>query len=118
MTHLTRDEFKGFTERLYQTTDDGFRGVHDRLDMLNGRTLKGEIAHAELKARLTSVEKEVFRRRADDHTTVPIATPSYFTKREKALVGLGILFVTALVKVLLMAGQFVVELGKAAVQAK
>lgn len=117
MTHLTRDEFKGFTERLYQTTDDGFRGVHDRLDTLNGRTLKGEIAHAELKARLISVEKEVFRRRADDHA-VPIATPSYFTKREKALVGLGILFVTALVKVLLMAGQFVVELGKAAVQAK
>lgn len=38
-------------ERLYQTIDDGFRGVHSRLDRMNGRVGTTEQAIAVLKDR-------------------------------------------------------------------
>ena len=33
MSEISREEF----QRLYDTIDDGFRGVHVRLDRMNGR---------------------------------------------------------------------------------
>lgn len=116
---LGRAEFKAFTDRLYQTTDDGFRGVHDRLDVLNGRTQKGEVASAELRSRVVSLEKEIFRRRVTDGPDGgPGPAVPFFTKREKALVGLGVVVVGALMKFMLLAGEFVVEVARTALKAK
>lgn len=116
MNGPSREEFTAFTDRLYETTDAGFKGVHTRLDVLNGRTLKGEIDRENLRTRVVSLEKEIFsepRRRATD--TPP---PPFFTKREGALVGLGIAVVAALLKFMLVAGEFAIELGKAALKVK
>lgn len=66
---LGRDEFTATMGRLYQTTDDGFKGVHARLDVLNGRVGTGERERSDLMSRMNTVEKEVFpgyRRRRDD----------------------------------------------------
>jgi hypothetical protein len=112
----SRAEFTAFCDRLYEQMDAGFNGVHERLDTLNGRTGKGEVADAELRARITSVEKEVFnepRRRSGDTPAPPL-----FTKREGALVALGIGVVGALLKVLLLSGQFALEFVKAALKVK
>lgn len=114
----SRAEFKAFTERVYEQMDDGFSGVHSRLDVLNGRTGKGEVADAELRQRITSVEKEVFdepRRRATD---VPAPAPPFFTKREGALVALGVAVVGALLKLMLLSGEFALEFVKATLKVK
>lgn len=47
MADISREEL----ERLYQTLDAGFNGVHSRLDELNGRTRKAENAIAVLEDR-------------------------------------------------------------------
>ena len=39
MADISRQEL----DRLYQTLDDGFRGVHSRLDLQNGRIRTAEI---------------------------------------------------------------------------
>lgn len=114
----SRAEFKAFTDRIYQQMDDGFTGVHDRLDVLNGRTGKGEVADAELRQRITGVEKEVFnepRRRATDP---PTPAPPFFTKREGALVALGVAVIGALLKLMLVSGEFALELAKATLKGK
>lgn len=88
-------------QRLYQTMDAGFAGVHQRLDVLNGRTAKGEIADAELRSRVTNLEKEVFAlpRREDSK-----ASEAGFTKREAALGAIGVTIVMALIKVVEIMG--------------
>lgn len=112
----SREEFKAFTERIYRQMDDGFGGVHERLDVLNGRTGKGEVADAELRQRVTSVEKEVFdgpRRRSGDSPVPPL-----FTKREGALVALGVTVLGALLKLMLVSGEFALEFAKATLKGK
>lgn len=47
MADISREEL----DRLYQTLDAGFSGVHSRLDELNGRTRKAENAIAILEDR-------------------------------------------------------------------
>lgn len=114
----SREEFKAFCERVYEQMDDGFSGTHGRLDTLNGRTAKGEVADAELRARVTSIEKEVFRgprRRVNDPPVVP---PPFFTKREGALVALGVAVISAVVKLMLLSGEFALEFAKAALKGK
>lgn len=112
----SREEFAAFTTRIYQQMDDGFSGVHDRLDTLNGRTGKGEVERENHRTRIVNLEKEIFaapRRRSGD-----VATAPFFTKREGALVGLGIAVIGALLKVLLLSGQFAMEFIKAALKVK
>lgn len=116
----SREEFKAFVARVYEQIDDGFSGVHSRLDVLNGRTGRGEVADAELRQRITSVENELFnapRRRATD-PAVTVVTPPLFTKREGALVALGVTVVGALLKLMLVSGEFTLELVKAAIKGK
>lgn len=113
---LSREEFTAFTTRIYQQMDDGFSGVHERLDTLNGRTGKGEVERENHRTRIVSLEKEIFsepRRRSTDVQTSP-----FFTKREGALVALGVAVIGALLKVLLLSGQFVLEFLKAALKVK
>ena len=45
MADISRDEF----DRLYTTIDDGFRGVHARLDRMNGDVTDAKVQIAELK---------------------------------------------------------------------
>lgn len=114
----SREEFKAFVDRVYQQMDDGFSGVHERLDTLNGRTGKGEVERENLRTRIVSLEKETFsepRRRVTDVISAP-PPPSFFSKREGALVTLGVAAVATLLKLLLLSGQFVFELVKAAVK--
>lgn len=102
--------------RLYTTMDAGFKGVHDRLDVLNGRTLKGEIDRENLRTRVVGLEKEVFhnpRRREED-----VAPRAHFSKRETGLIALGLGALVGLVKMALLFGEFLVELAKIGFKAK
>lgn len=114
----SREEFTAFTDRLYETTDTGFKGVHSRLDLLNGRTLKGEIERENIRTRIISLEKEVFNAPKRRESDVPPTPPPLFTKREGALVALGVAVVGALLKFMLVAGEFCVELAKVAIKGK
>lgn len=57
---ITREEFQTFSLRLDQAMAQGFTGIHDRLDMLNGRTRLNENAIAVLQER-SEVAKETKR---------------------------------------------------------
>lgn len=107
MAGPTREEF----DRLYTTIDEGFRGTHERLDVLNGRIGKGEVAFAVSDARLASVEQEVFthpqRRKIDVEEP-----PRVSRKRDHALVALGVATIVAAVKFLLLTGETTVALLK------
>jgi hypothetical protein len=108
-------------DRLYQTIDDGFKGTHSRLDLLNGRTLKGEQADADLRARVIGLEKEVFtrprRRRHDGDEGTEVDKPRpLLTKRESALIGVGVMILAALVKLALFVGELGFETLKAVVK--
>ena len=66
--HVTVREFDKFSENLGRQITDGFRGVNDRLDRVNGRLDKNESAVHALTPRVTAVEikaanlnREVFR---------------------------------------------------------
>jgi len=107
-TGPTREEFAAFTTRLYQQMDDGFTGVHSRLDTQNGRLTKGEVADAEIRVRVVSLEKEIFSRgrgrRLSDQLDDEAATSVRFTKRESALIMLGLSIVYALIKLVEVVG--------------
>lgn len=106
MNGPSREEFTAFTERLYETMDRGFQGVHSRMDTLNGRTLKGEIDRENLRTRLVSVEKELFRhpnrRRTDEGKGAEWANS--LTKREGALLTAGLFLVGGMYKVIDLLG--------------
>lgn len=91
-------------ERLYQTMDAGFKGTHDRLDVLNGRTLRGEVAHAEIRTRVINLEHEIFRSRRDD------ASPHGISKRDGALAAFALAVIVALLRVLEVVGMRAFEL--------
>jgi hypothetical protein len=89
MTGPTREEFRDTMERLYDTTDQGFKALTERLDTLNGRTLKGEVGQAELRQRMVNVEKEVFPRGRRSAGVVS-ETAMALTKQQGFLVGVGL----------------------------
>lgn len=106
----TREEFAAFSDRLYTQMDDGFAGVHSRLDELNGRTRTGEIETGKLGVRIEVIEKAKFdhpRRRSSDGSR-----SSFFTKQEKGLIAFGITVVAALIKVAFMAGEAGLDMVK------
>lgn len=104
-------------ERLYKLVDDGISriddgigGVHTRLDLLNGRTLKGEVERENHRTRLVSLEKEVFaaggpRRRSADHAGDGESWSMAFTKREGALMALGFTVIVILFKIVEFLGE-------------
>lgn len=113
----TREEFDAFSDRLYHQMDDGFRGVHERLDRLNDRTGKGEVADAEVRTRMISLEKEIFRgrgRRLSDRTepeeTDDALKPMRFTKREATIIGAGLSIIFGLMKLVEFLGGKVYDL--------
>jgi hypothetical protein len=95
-------------DRLYEHIDNGFRGVHDRLDTLNGRTRKIEVDSGQIHTRLHNVEKEVFQRRRTDKRTD--GDPDrLFTKREAALATVGIAIISAMWKLIVLLGGSVID---------
>lgn len=110
---ISREEFTAFTTRLYETIDDGFAGTHRRLDALNGRIGKNEVDIAAHEVRLDTLDESHLHRRVTDAT--PAAGGQSFTRREKTLATLGLGLLVGIAKVALMAGQFAIEFGKAAI---
>lgn len=51
---------------LREFIKEGFKGVHDRQDITNGRVQKGEIEQARVDEALRNLGREVFSRRRDD----------------------------------------------------
>jgi hypothetical protein len=102
-------------ERLYHTMDDGFRGVHSRLDQLNGRTLKGEIADAELRARIMIVENELAGH-PNRRTTDREQAARRLSGKDMALGGIGLTLLAGAIKLLLVIGEFGLEMMKTAVK--
>jgi hypothetical protein len=88
MGDVTRDELRDLRNDIVGRMTDGFSGVHTRLDTLNGRTSKGEVAIAAADVRMTNLEREVFRRRrvgsvdADDTGTPRVSASRAFGQRE------------------------------------
>lgn len=105
-------------QRLYETMDAGFKGIHDRLDAQNGRVGKGEVADAELRQRMTSLEKEVFSQPRRRFTDVESERKSRLTKREGTLIALGLGVLATFFKLCLLLGDAAVEAFKAAVRVK
>ena len=56
--HITRDEFTIYQDRVLDTLQDGFKGLNDRLDLLNGRTRFAENRLENVATRLGQVEAD------------------------------------------------------------
>ncbi len=97
----TREEFKAFTERLYETMDGGFAAINARLDTQNGRVGRGEVESENHRTRLVSLERRFSRRRGDGEAW---AEDGRFTKREKALMALGMTLLSILLTALQIVG--------------
>ena len=97
----TREEF----ERMYADMKDGFAGVHNRLDLLNGRVGKGEVAQENLRTRTVSLEKEMFHvDRAGRRDNDPETRQTTWNKREGFMIGIGIGVLWGVLKVLELLG--------------
>lgn len=84
----SRAEYTAFVERVYHTIERGFEQINERLDTLNGRTLKGEVADAALTVRIQNLEKEVFRERrtgSDRRGSDGEIAPAPVSRREGAV---------------------------------
>lgn len=115
---VAREEF----QRLTVTIDNGFQGINTRLDRLNDRTHKVENSDTELRTRitandgrLTAIEETLFdqqreRRQAPDDRSA--------TKRESAIVILGLAVMTVLVKLAFLFGSAVIDMLKTALKLK
>lgn len=85
--HVTARELNRAVETLEKTMAAGFAGINNRLDKLNGRTDKNESvvgnlrSHvAELGAKITNLNREVFDRGHRNPTTDPDQKP--LTRRD------------------------------------
>jgi hypothetical protein len=63
MTDSYREDLKGIRDEILDTLREGFRGVHARQDVTNGRVRAGEILTAEHSIRLKNIEREIFEKR-------------------------------------------------------
>lgn len=66
MSELTKDDLRDVRDTLSEQLRDGFAGAHSRLDALNGRMGKSEVAIGQHHVRLANVEHQVFQRRRGD----------------------------------------------------
>lgn len=101
----SRPEYTAFVERIYHTMEAGFKQINERLDVLNGRTGKSEISDAEIRARVVSLEKEVFRekrsgadRRHDDREAPE--EPERVSRRDGAIAAASLTALVIALKVI------------------
>ena len=123
---ITRDEFYRAVDSLKSDLREDLQAIQGRLDVLNGRTGKNEVEIGRLDTRLKNTEHEIFRRRRDDAQDAAIASgrqkrnvregtgeawaESIVTKRERALIGFGLVILTVILKVLELMGTKLWEL--------
>lgn len=74
----TREEFDRAHESLLDQMRVGFTGINTRLDALNGRIGKSEVAQGQADIKLKNLEREVFHRRSEDAEL----EPSHVHRRE------------------------------------
>ena len=109
---ITRDEFYRAVDGLKSDLREDLQRIDGRLDVLNGRTGKSEIDIGKLDTRVRNTEHEIFRRRRDDHDQPhnrregqgEAWAAAAVTKREGALIGFGLVILTATLKVLELVG--------------
>lgn len=120
---VTREEFYRAIDSLKSDLRDDIGGIQDRLDTLNGRTGKSELAIGKLEQRVDGAERTISRRRLDDEEDAVVAEGrhrrnardgtaavlaedggAYVSTREKALIGFGLAVVMVLLKVLELVG--------------
>lgn len=116
---ITRDEFYRAVRELKADLREDIQAVVSRLDGLNGRTGKNEVEIGVLNTRVDLAEHEVFRRRRDQEDSGAISVRSKrqtrngtgeawaeerITPREKALIGFGLVILSATLKVLELVG--------------
>lgn len=61
-----KNDLRDLRDVLTEQIRDGFKGVHERQDVTNGRVGKGEVELGRQDTRLTNMERELFRRRRGD----------------------------------------------------
>jgi hypothetical protein len=66
MSVVTKEDLWDVRDTLSAEAMRGFGGVHERLDVLNGRVGRGEVQAGEHGVRLVNLEREVFKRRRTD----------------------------------------------------
>lgn len=89
MSAVTKEDLWDVRDRLSAEAQQGFNGVHERLDVLNGRVGRGEVQAGEHGVRLVNLEREVFKRRrsnVEEHAPDdPDAAP--ITRRDLKVAG-------------------------------
>lgn len=60
------ESIRDLRDTLTEAVEKGFRGVHDRQDITNGRVQKGEIDQARTDEAIKNLGREVFGRRQED----------------------------------------------------
>ncbi len=104
---ISREEFYRSISDLKADLKEDLAGIQQRLDQLNMRTGKGEVADATLQARVTSVEKEVFdhpNRRQVDRVGQGEVWASAFTRRERTMIALGLFLVAGVLRAIELLG--------------
>lgn len=92
--------------RLEATIKEGFASTHLRLDGINGRVGKTELANENHRARIVSLEKTTFhRRRADVSGQGEEWAERAVSKREGALIGLGLSILVVVLELLRVIGK-------------
>lgn len=83
---VTKEDLWDLRDTLSRQNKDGFDGVHERLDVLNGRVGKNEVTGGEHGVRLINLEREVFkRRRSDTDHDEPKDDAAPLTRRDLAV---------------------------------
>lgn len=104
---ITREDLRQAIGDLKADLKEDLQAISGHLATLNGRTGKGEVDRENLRTRLGSVEKELYRhaqrRKTDEGEGAAWATGTV-TKREGALIGFGMVIITVLIKVLELVG--------------
>lgn len=96
----SREEFRDFSNRVYTTIDAGFKELNARLEAFNNFAVSSAVDRENLRTRVISLEKEVFRGRTFRHPD----QSARFTKREGALIGFGLAIIVTLLKLLELLG--------------
>lgn len=86
-----RQDFSAFQDRLESRLNDGFTGVHDRLDELNGRTRKNSEAVVALDMRVTAIQStgcgQFQAHRAVLEATTDLDAPTRKWHQDKRIIG-------------------------------
>jgi len=91
--------------RLEVAIKEGFDSTHRRLDLVNGRVGTSEKEIVRLESDIKNIGREVFRRRNADHQGQGEEwATSAVSKREGALIGLGLVILVTVLKVLEVVG--------------